>query len=85
MRSMTSMSPFNTFPEVTKDVTFSPDLTLCDCTLRDGEQQAGLIFNKEQKIALADKMAELGMHRIEAGMPAVSPQDREAIVEIAKR
>ena len=30
-------------------------------------------------------MAELGMHRIEAGMPAVSQQDREAIVEIAKR
>ena len=69
-------SPWNFAPEALKDF---------DVTLRDGEQQAGIIFNKEQKIALADKMAEMGMHRIEAGMPAVSAQDREAIIEIAKR
>ncbi|MFR3921881.1 MAG: hypothetical protein ACLTYN_07790 [Dysosmobacter welbionis] len=41
-------------------------------TLRDGEQQAGLIFDYKQKIALAEKLSEMGIHRIEAGMPAVS-------------
>jgi isopropylmalate/homocitrate/citramalate synthase len=54
-------------------------------SLRDGEQQSGLIFNKDQKVALAEKLAEAGIHRIEAGMPAVSPQDEAAIKEIVKR
>ncbi len=78
-------SPWNFAPEATKDFHFAEKIKFHDVTLRDGEQQAGLLFTKEQKIALADKMAELGMHRIEAGMPAVSEQDREAIVEIARR
>jgi len=78
-------SPWNFAPEAIKDFSFAKKIQFHDVTLRDGEQQAGLIFNKEQKIALADKMAEMGMHRIEAGMPAVSDQDREAVIEIAKR
>lgn len=78
-------SPWNFAPEATKDFAPPKKIKFHDVTLRDGEQQAGLIFNKEQKIALADKMAEIGMHRIEAGMPAVSTQDRDAIIEIAKR
>lgn len=78
-------SPWNFAPEVTKDFAPPKKIKFHDVTLRDGEQQAGLVFNKDQKIALADKMAELGMHRIEAGMPAVSPQDAAAITEIAKR
>lgn len=54
-------------------------------SLRDGEQQAKLIFSKDQKLALAEKLAEVGIHRIEAGMPAVSPQDEASIKEIVKR
>ena len=78
-------SPWNFAAEARKDFNLPKKIKFHDVTLRDGEQQAGLIFTKDQKIALADKMAELGMHRIEAGMPAVSAQDREAIIEIAKR
>lgn len=78
-------SPWNFEPEAMKDFSFAPQIKFHDVSLRDGEQQAGLVFSKDQKIALADKMAEMGMHRIEAGMPAVSAQDREAIIEIAKR
>lgn len=78
-------SPWNFAPEALKGFDFAKQVKFHDVTLRDGEQQAGIIFNKEQKIALADKMAEMGMHRIEAGMPAVSDQDREAIIEIVKR
>jgi isopropylmalate/homocitrate/citramalate synthase len=78
-------SPWNFEPEVRKDVTFSKNIKFHDVTLRDGEQQSGLIFNKEQKVALAEKLTELGIHRIEAGMPAVSPQDEAAIKEIVRR
>ncbi len=78
-------SPWNFAEEAIKGFNFPKKIKFHDVTLRDGEQQAGLLFTKDQKVALADKMAELGMHRIEAGMPAVSPQDREAIIEIAKR
>lgn len=78
-------SPWNFEAEAVKDFNFPDKIKFHDVTLRDGEQEAGLVFSKDQKIALADKMAEMGIQRIEAGMPAVSPQDREAIVEIAKR
>lgn len=78
-------SPWNFVPEATKDFDPPKKIKFHDITLRDGEQQAGLLFTRDQKIALAEKLAELGIHRIEAGMPAVSAQDREAIIEIAKR
>ncbi|MGP0092438.1 MAG: LeuA family protein [Xanthobacteraceae bacterium] len=56
-----------------------------DVTLRDGEQQTGVILTKDEKIRIAEGLAEAGVHRIEAGMPAVSPSDNEAIKEIVKR
>ena len=56
-----------------------------DVTLRDGEQQAGIIYRKDDKIRIAEKLAEAGVHRIETGMPAVSPMDEAAIREIVKR
>lgn len=78
-------SPWNFAPEVRKQMQFSPNIEFHDVSLRDGEQQAGLIFNKEEKIRIAEKLAELGIQRIEAGMPVVSEQDAEAIKEILKR
>ncbi len=50
-----------------------------DVTLRDGEQQAGVEFTADDKVRIAEALAESGIHRIEAGLPAVSPADREAI------
>ena len=38
MRPTTYLSPFNQKEEVVKDISFNKNLTLCDCTLRDGEQ-----------------------------------------------
>lgn len=78
-------SPWNFSEEVNGDFGFSKNIQFHDVSLRDGEQQAGLVFTKDQKIALAEKMSEMGMHRIEAGMPAVSAQDADAIKEIVKR
>jgi len=78
-------SSWNFVEEVREDIHFSEDLQFHDVSLRDGEQQSGLIFNKDQKVALAEKLAEVGIQRIEAGMPAVSDQDEAAIKEIVKR
>ncbi len=78
-------SPWNFAEDVVKEQSFAKEIKIHDITLRDGEQQAGLIFNREQKIELAEKLAEIGVHRIEAGMPAVSGQDESAIKEIVKR
>jgi isopropylmalate/homocitrate/citramalate synthase len=77
-------SPWNFLPEVTKDYTFPAALVVHDVTLRDGEQQAGIEFTKDEKVRIAEALAEAGVHRIEAGMPAVSASDAEAIREIVK-
>ncbi|MFC1931283.1 LeuA family protein [Chloroflexota bacterium] len=79
------VSQWNFLPEVTKDFTPPAKVKIHDTTLRDGEQQAGLMFTKDEKIHIAEKLAELGVDRIEAGTPAASPQDAEAIREITKR
>jgi len=79
------VSPWNYLPEVTEGFQPPKQVKIHDVTLRDGEQQAGIIFTKNDKIRIAEKLAEVGVHRIEAGMPAVSPADEAAIKEIVKR
>ena len=79
------VSPWNFLEEVTQGFQPPDKVKIHDITLRDGEQQAGVIFTKDDKIRIAEKLSELGVHRIEAGMPAVSPRDEAAIKEIVKR
>jgi hypothetical protein len=79
------VSPWNYVAEVTEGFQPPEKVRIHDITLRDGEQQAGIIFTKDDKIRIAEKLAEAGVHRIEAGMPAVSPNDEKAIREIVKR
>jgi isopropylmalate/homocitrate/citramalate synthase len=79
------VSPWNFLPEVTQGFTPPKKVKIHDVTLRDGEQQAGIIYRKDDKIRIAEKLAEAGVHRIETGMPAVSPMDEAAIREIVKR
>jgi len=50
-----------------------------DTTLRDGEQTVGVVLSPQQKLEIALKLDELGIGRIEAGFPRVSPEDAEAI------
>src|ERR1700756_2419557 len=50
-----------------------------DTTLRDGEQTVGVVLSPQQKVEIARKLDELGVNRIEAGFPRVSPEDAEAI------
>jgi len=79
------VSEWNYAPEVTKDFKFAKNIKIHDVTLRDGEQQTGVILSKDEKIRIAEALAEAGVHRIEAGMPIVSPSDNDAIKEIVKR
>jgi isopropylmalate/homocitrate/citramalate synthase len=79
------VSPWNYFEEVVENYQPPEKVKIHDVTLRDGEQQAGIIFTKDDKIRIAEKLSEVGVHRIEAGMPAVSPNDEAAIREIVKR
>src|SRR3989449_2863841 len=50
-----------------------------DTTLRDGEQTVGVVLSPQQKLEIARKLDELGVSRIEAGFPRVSPEDAEGI------
>ncbi len=78
-------SPHNFSEEVRSQLRFPRQITFHDITLRDGEQQAGVVFTRDDKIRIAEKLAEAGVHRIEAGMATVSRADEEAIREIVKR
>jgi isopropylmalate/homocitrate/citramalate synthase len=76
-------SLWNHLPEARKNTKFQKNLKIHDVTLRDGEQQTAVVFRREEKVAIAKKLDAMGIHRIEAGMPAVSEQDKAAISDIA--
>jgi methanogen homocitrate synthase len=78
------VSPYNLVPEVRNTFSLPPRVQIHDATLRDGEQTPGVVFSVADKVAIAEKMAEIGVDRIEAGMPAVSDQDFKAIKEITR-
>ncbi len=72
----------NFIDEIRKMFSLPNNVIIHDATLRDGEQTPGVVFKKEEKLALAKALDDIGVDRIEAGMPAVSPEDVEAIKEI---
>ncbi len=78
------VSPYNFVPEVRGTFDLPEKVSIHDATLRDGEQTPGVVFSVADKIAIAEKLDEVGVERIEAGMPAVSEQDFEAIKRISK-
>jgi 2-isopropylmalate synthase len=54
-----------------------------DTTLRDGEQSPGASLNLEEKLAIAQQLARLGVDIIEAGFPFASTGDFNAVQRIA--
>lgn len=54
-----------------------------DTTLRDGEQSPGATMTSAEKLEVAHNLARLGVDIIEAGFPAASPDDLEAVRRIA--
>ncbi|MBL0713119.1 MAG: 2-isopropylmalate synthase [Desulfosarcina sp.] len=55
-----------------------------DTTLRDGEQSPGASMNTAEKLRLARQLEKLGVDVIEAGFPAASEGDFEAVARIAQ-
>lgn len=78
------VSPDNYVKEITDAYNFPEKIEILDTTLRDGEQEIGIVLNKEDKVEIAKKLDAAGVHRIEAGTPATSREDEEAIREICK-
>ncbi|MFW6163479.1 MAG: pyruvate carboxyltransferase, partial [Planctomycetota bacterium] len=78
------VSPWDYAEEVTGEFALPEQVRFHDITLRDGEQQSGLCFRKDDKLRIAEALADAGVDRIEAGMPVVSRQDNEAIQAIVQ-
>jgi isopropylmalate/homocitrate/citramalate synthase len=78
------LSELNQKPEVLGKHHFPKKLKIYDTTLRDGEQTIGVSFDKGEKLEIAKMLDEMGVDRIEAGMPVVSKEDREAVELILK-
>lgn len=56
-----------------------------DTTLRDGEQSPGASMNTAEKLRIATQLEKLGVDILEAGFPAASEGDMEAVARIAGR
>src|SRR5256885_13693509 len=52
-------------------------LRLYDTTLRDGTQREGLSLSVDDKLKIARRLDELGVHYIEGGWPGSNPKDAE--------
>ena len=52
-----------------------PVVEIYDTTLRDGSQAEGINFSAQDKIQIAQKLDELGVHYIEGGWPGSNPKD----------
>jgi 2-isopropylmalate synthase len=56
-----------------------------DTTLRDGEQAPGCTMSRAEKVAVAEQLARLGVDVIEAGFPAASRGEQDAVAAVADR
>ncbi|MDP3788828.1 MAG: homocitrate synthase [Candidatus Omnitrophota bacterium] len=57
---------------------------IVDTTLRDGEQTAGVVFSNEEKRQIANLLDEAGVYQIEAGVPAMKGDEKQAIKDVVK-
>jgi len=64
---------------------FSDRVIVFDTTLRDGEQAPGASMDLEQKLRVARVLTSLGVDVLEAGFPAASPGDFEAVAAVARQ
>jgi methanogen homocitrate synthase len=79
-----AVSPYNFLKEIVKEGFLSHKIAVYDSTLRDGEQMPGVSFKCQDKIEIARKLNKIGVPQIEAGFPAVSKQEKEAVLAVKK-
>ena len=78
------VSEINSRPEIRDAFRRDKPVRFYDTTLRDGEQTVGVVLSPEQKLEIAHALDEMGVSRIEAGFPRVSPEDGVAIQMMQK-
>src|SRR5512137_411621 len=74
------VSPYN---EIVRSGNAGRRIRIFDTTLRDGEQTPGVALSTADKVAIARMLDDLGVDSIEAGFPANSPGELEAVKAIA--
>jgi len=62
----------------------SEKVIVFDTTLRDGEQSAGVCFSERDKIEIARRLAAMRVDVIEAGFPAASSAEADAVAAVAR-
>jgi len=72
------VSPFNK----EANIKFPEKITVYDTTLRDGEQTPGVCLRTPEKLKIARKLDEVGIHQIEAGFPVVSKEEKKSVTAI---
>jgi len=77
------VSPMNFAPEVMPETT-SKSIYIHDVTLRDGEQTCGLNWSEDERVDIAVALDDLGVKRIEVGLPAVSEDIARAMKRLVK-
>lgn len=60
-------------------------IELFDTTLRDGSQTAGINFSLEDKVRIAERLADFQLGWIEGGWPGASPKDTEFFERMRQR
>jgi len=61
------------------------NITIYDTTLRDGMQGEGVSFSLQDKLDIAQRLDDLGVHCIEAGYPASNPKDQAVFEALGRR
>jgi len=63
----------------------TPEVEIYDTTLRDGSQGEGINFSALDKLRIAEKLDQFGIHYIEGGWPGSNPKDLEFFKEASRR
>ena len=79
------VSHWNFNEGLTRDFRIPKKVKVHDCTLRDGLQEPGVTLTLDDSIRIAERLAEVGVDRLEIGHGGMNPEEAKTIKEIARR